>query len=189
MLATELVESCLARYGLEGQVIATAKGEALEHIRFRHPFYERFSPVYLAEYVELGAGTGVVHSAPAYGEDDFRSCKNYGMSNDDILSPVQSNGVYVADLPFFGGQFIWKANPAIVAKLEEVGALLKHEAIKHSYMHCWRHKTPLIYRATAQWFVGMDKQPNQAAPSASVPWRPSSRPSSPRPGARRACTA
>lgn len=161
VLATELVESCLARYGLEGQVIATAKGEALEHIRFRHPFYERFSPVYLAEYVELGAGTGVVHSAPAYGEDDFRSCKNYGMSNDDILSPVQSNGVYVADLPFFGGQFIWKANPAIVAKLEEVGALLKHEVIKHSYMHCWRHKTPLIYRATAQWFVGMDKQPNQ----------------------------
>lgn len=161
VLATELVESCLARYGLEGQVIATAKGEALERIRFRHPFYERFSPVYLAEYVELGAGTGVVHSAPAYGEDDFRSCKNYGMSNDDILSPVQSNGVYVADLPFFGGQFIWKANPAIVAKLEEVGALLKHEAIKHSYMHCWRHKTPLIYRATAQWFVGMDKQPNQ----------------------------
>ncbi|MFV0889690.1 isoleucine--tRNA ligase [Metapseudomonas otitidis] len=161
VLATELVESCLARYGLEGQVIATAKGEALEHIRFRHPFYERFSPVYLAEYVELGAGTGVVHSAPAYGEDDFRSCKNYGMSNDDILSPVQSNGVYVADLPFFGGQFIWKANPAIVAKLEEMGALLKHEAIKHSYMHCWRHKTPLIYRATAQWFVGMDKQPNQ----------------------------
>lgn len=161
VLATELVESCLARYGLEGQVIATAKGEALEHIRFRHPFYERFSPVYLAEYVELGAGTGVVHSAPAYGEDDFRTCKAYGMSNDDILSPVQSNGVYVADLPFFGGQFIWKANPAIVAKLEEVGALLKHEAIKHSYMHCWRHKTPLIYRATAQWFVGMDKQPNQ----------------------------
>lgn len=161
VLATELVESCLARYGLEGQVIATTKGEALEHIRFRHPFYERFSPVYLAEYVELGAGTGVVHSAPAYGEDDFRSCKHYGMSNDDILSPVQSNGVYVADLPFFGGQFIWKANPAIVAKLEEVGALLKHEAIKHSYMHCWRHKTPLIYRATAQWFVGMDKQPNQ----------------------------
>ncbi|OEC61042.1 isoleucine--tRNA ligase [Pseudomonas sp. ENNP23] len=161
VLATELVESCLARYGLEGQVIATAKGEALEHIRFCHPFYERFSPVYLAEYVELGAGTGVVHSSPAYGEDDFRTCKAYGMSNDDILSPVQSNGVYVADLPFFGGQFIWKANPLIVAKLEEVGALLKHEAIKHSYMHCWRHKTPLIYRATAQWFVGMDKQPNQ----------------------------
>jgi isoleucyl-tRNA synthetase len=163
LLAEELVENCLSRYGLQGEVVATAAGAALENIRFRHPFYERFAPVYLAEYVELGAGTGVVHSAPAYGEDDFRSCKGYGMHNDDILSPVQSNGVYVADLPFFGGQFIWKANPAIVAKLDEVGALLKHEAIQHSYMHCWRHKTPLIYRATAQWFVGMDRQPAQGA--------------------------
>ena len=160
VLAEELVESSLQRYGLQGEVLAIAKGEALELIRFRHPFYERFAPVYLADYVELGAGTGIVHSAPAYGEDDFRSCKGYGMSNDDILSPVQSNGVYVESLPFFGGQFIWKANPNIVAKLDEVGCLLKHEAIQHSYMHCWRHKTPLIYRATAQWFVGMDKQPH-----------------------------
>ena len=163
VLAEELVESCLARYGLQGEVVATAPGAALENIRFRHPFYERFSPVYLAEYVETGAGTGIVHSAPAYGEDDFRSCKHYGMTNDDILSPVQSNGVYVESLPFFGGQFIWKANPNIVAKLEEVGALLKHEVIQHSYMHCWRHKTPLIYRATAQWFVGMDTQPDTGA--------------------------
>src|SRR3989338_8125922 len=81
-LAEELVEGCLARYGLQGEVVATAPGAALELIRFRHPFYERFAPVYLADYVELGAGTGVVHSAPAYGEDDFRSCKGYGMSND-----------------------------------------------------------------------------------------------------------
>ncbi|PTU73998.1 isoleucine--tRNA ligase [Pseudomonas mangrovi] len=157
VLAEELVESCLARYELSGEIIARCEGRALELIRFRHPFYERFSPVYLADYVETGSGTGIVHSAPAYGEDDFRSCKHYGMQNDDILGPVQSNGVYVSDLPFFGGQFIWKANPAIVEKLREVGALLRHEAIQHSYMHCWRHKTPLIYRATAQWFVGMDK--------------------------------
>ncbi|MBD7977692.1 isoleucine--tRNA ligase [Serpens gallinarum] len=157
VLAEELVESSLQRYGLQGEIIARCEGRALENIRFRHPFYERFSPVYLAEYVETGAGTGIVHSSPAYGEDDFRTCKHYGMESDDILSPVQSNGVYVADLPFFGGQFIWKANPAIVEKLREVGALLKHESINHSYMHCWRHKTPLIYRATAQWFVGMDK--------------------------------
>ncbi|MBU0900365.1 MAG: isoleucine--tRNA ligase [Gammaproteobacteria bacterium] len=163
LLAEEMVESSLQRYGLQGEVIATAAGAALDLINFRHPFYERLSPVYLAEYVELGAGTGVVHSAPAYGEDDFRTCKQYGMSNDDIFNPVQSNGVYVESLPFFGGQFIWKANPNIVAKLEEVGALLKHEAIQHSYMHCWRHKTPLIYRATAQWFIGMDKQPNEGA--------------------------
>ena len=158
LLAEELVASCLQRYALQGQVIATAPGSALELINFRHPFYERLSPLYLAEYVELSAGTGVVHSAPAYGEDDFISCKRYGMLNDEILNPVQSNGVYVDDLPFFAGQFIWKANPAIIAKLDEVGALLKHESINHSYMHCWRHKTPLIYRATAQWFVGMDQQ-------------------------------
>ncbi len=161
LLAEELVESCLQRYGLQGEVIATAKGAALELIRFRHPFYERFSPVYLADYVELGAGTGLVHSAPAYGEDDFRSCKGYGMSNDEIINPVQSNGVYVSDLPFFGGQFVWKANPNIVEKLAEVGCLLNSDKITHSYMHCWRHKTPLIYRATAQWFVGMDKEPVQ----------------------------
>ena len=159
VLAEELVESCLARYGREGTVIATAPGAALENLRFRHPFYERLSPVYLADYVELGAGTGVVHSAPAYGEDDFASCKRYGMSNDEILTPVRGNGVYVDDLAFFGGQFIWKAGPAIVEKLREVGALMHTETITHSYMHCWRHKTPLIYRATAQWFVGMDKQP------------------------------
>lgn len=159
LLADTLVEECLARYGLEGEVIARTNGEALELLEFNHPFYERVAPVYLADYVELDAGTGIVHSAPAYGEDDFYTCKRYGMSNDDILSPVQSNGVYVADLPFFGGQFIWKANASIVEKLEEVGALLKHHTIEHSYMHCWRHKTPLIYRATAQWFVGMDKQP------------------------------
>ncbi|MDD2057344.1 isoleucine--tRNA ligase [Pseudomonas sp. GD03860] len=160
VLAEELVESCLQRYSLEGSVIATAPGSALELINFRHPFYDRLSPVYLADYVELGAGTGVVHSSPAYGEDDFVTCKRYGMVNDDIFTPVQSNGVYVQSLEFFGGQFIWKANPAIVDKLSEVGALMHTETISHSYMHCWRHKTPLIYRATAQWFVGMDKQPD-----------------------------
>ena len=164
VLAEELVESCLKRYNLEGSVLATAQGSALELVNFRHPFYDRLSPVYLADYVELGAGTGVVHSAPAYGEDDFVTCKRYGMVNDDILTPVQSNGVYVESLEFFGGQFIWKANPAIVEKLSEVGALMHTETISHSYMHCWRHKTPLIYRATAQWFVGMDKQPSTGEP-------------------------
>ena len=164
LLADTLVEDCLARYELTGEVIARCKGEALEHLEFQHPIYDRVAPMYLADYVELDAGTGIVHSAPAYGEDDFYTCKRYGMSNDDILSPVQSNGVYVDDLPFFGGQFVWKANANIVAKLEEVGSLFKYEPIQHSYMHCWRHKTPLIYRATAQWFVGMDKQPEQGEP-------------------------
>jgi isoleucyl-tRNA synthetase len=159
VLAAELVESCLARYKLQGTVVATATGAALELINFRHPFYDRLSPVYLADYVELGAGTGVVHCSPAYGVDDFVISKSYGLTNDDIISPVQSNGVYVESLEFFGGQFIFKANQNIIDKLAEVGSLMDTETITHSYMHCWRHKSPLIYRATAQWFVGMDKQP------------------------------
>ncbi|WP_445158521.1 isoleucine--tRNA ligase [Halomonas sp. E14] len=157
VLAEELVESCLERYELQGEVIATAKGQALDLIEFRHPFYDRLSPVYLADYVESEVGsTGIVHSAPAYGVDDFVTCRAHGMAFEEIKSPVQGDGVYADDLPFFGGQLIWKANPQIVAKLEEVGALLAHKVITHSYMHCWRHKTPVIYRATAQWFVGMD---------------------------------
>ncbi len=159
VLAEELVESCLERYELKGEVIATAKGQALDLIEFRHPFYDRLSPVYLADYVESEVGsTGIVHSAPAYGVDDFVTCRAHGMAFEEIKSPVQGNGVYADDLPFFGGQLIWKANPQIVDKLREVGALLAHKVITHSYMHCWRHKTPVIYRATAQWFVGMDLQ-------------------------------
>ncbi|MCE8039024.1 isoleucine--tRNA ligase [Halomonas sp. MCCC 1A11062] len=159
VLAEELVESCLERYELQGEVIATAKGQALDLIEFRHPFYDRLSPVYLADYVESEVGsTGIVHSAPAYGVDDFVTCRAHGMAFEEIKSPVQGNGVYADDLPFFGGQLIWKANPQIVDKLREVGALLAHKVITHSYMHCWRHKTPVIYRATAQWFVGMDLQ-------------------------------
>ena len=159
LLAKDLVEESLKRFGLTGTIISTSKGEALDRIEFRHPFFDRVSPVYLAEYVGLDAGTGVVHSSPAHGVDDFNSWNAYGRRNDEIISIVKGDGVYVDDLPFFGGQLIWKANDAIVAKLEEVGALLSHGKITHSYMHCWRHKTPVIYRATAQWFVGMDKLP------------------------------
>ncbi|MEC9481908.1 MAG: isoleucine--tRNA ligase [Halomonas sp.] len=156
VLAEALVESCLQRFDLQGEVMATTTGAKLENLRFRHPFYDRLSPVYLGDYVETDAGTGIVHSAPAYGEDDFVTCRAYGMAFEEIRNPVMGDGVYFDDLPFFGGQMIWKANPQIVAKLEDAGALLAHEKITHSYMHCWRHKTPVIYRATAQWFVGMD---------------------------------
>ncbi len=159
VLMVELTEASLKRFGLEGSIVARASGAKLDKIRFQHPFYDRQSPVFVADYVGLDAGTGIVHSAPAYGVDDFNSCKANGFTNDDILSPVQSNGVYAESLPFFGGLHIWKANPVIVEKLQEVGALFSHEKLTHSYMHCWRHKTPLIYRATAQWFVGMDLKP------------------------------
>jgi len=161
ILASEQVAFCLERYELNGKVIATCSGTDLEHQEFHHPFYKRTAPVYLAEYVELGAGTGIVHSSPAYGEDDFYTCLKYGMQIDEILNPVQSNGVFMQDLPLFGGQFIWKANPNIVQTLKDNNVLLKHEVINHSYMHCWRHKTPLVYRATAQWFISMDDTTNK----------------------------
>jgi isoleucyl-tRNA synthetase len=159
VLAQDLVQACLKRYGLEGRVVATAPGAALEKIAFRHPFYDRASPVYLAEYVTLEQGTGIVHTSPAYGVDDFQTWHRYGGTDEEILNPVQADGRYAESLPFFGGLSIWKANPLIVDKLREVGVLFHHEKFTHSYMHCWRHKTPIIYRATTQWFVGMDDVP------------------------------
>jgi len=159
LLAAELAQAALARYRLEGRVLASAQGAVLERIRFQHPFYDRASPVFLADYVTLDTGTGIVHSAPAYGVDDFESCRRYGLAVEDILNPVMGNGCFIDSLPFFGGMNVWKANPAIIAKLSELGRLMAADEINHSYMHCWRHKTPVIYRATTQWFVGMDRTP------------------------------
>jgi isoleucyl-tRNA synthetase len=162
MLAETLVEKCLARYGIEGMVIATATGEALRGQVFRHPLYDvdagyrRPSPLYLAEYVSDSDGTGIVHSSPAYGVDDFNSCVAHGMAYADILNPVQGNGSYAEDLPLFGGLNIWKACPVIIDTLRTHGRLMATETITHSYPHCWRHKTPVIYRAAAQWFIRMD---------------------------------
>jgi isoleucyl-tRNA synthetase len=159
ILAAELQEACLKRFSLEGKTIGSCKGKALENIRFQHPFYDRASPVYLGEYVTLDTGTGIVHSAPAYGVEDFDSCRRYGMKDEQILTPVMGDGRFAASLPLFGGLSIWDANPKIVKAIEEKGALLavdwKHV---HSYMHCWRHKTPVILRATTQWFASMDKK-------------------------------
>ncbi|MBS0368349.1 MAG: isoleucine--tRNA ligase [Proteobacteria bacterium] len=159
VLAKDLVEESLKRQGREGGILATAQGKTLEGLQFRHPLYDRVAPVYLADYVGLDAGTGIVHCAPAHGVDDFNAWRTYGRGNDEIISIVKGDGVYVDDLPFFGGMSIWKANQAICDKLTEVGNLLSHGSVMHSYMHCWRHKTPVIYRATAQWFVGMDRLP------------------------------
>jgi isoleucyl-tRNA synthetase len=150
----------LARYGISSaKVIGLCKGRALERINFRHPFYDRLSPVYLGEYVTLDTGTGIVHSAPAYGVEDFNSCRHYGMKDEEILTPVLGDGRFAESLPFFGGLSIWKANPKIVEKIGEAGALFHSSQYDHSYMHCWRHKTPIIYRASTQWFVAMDEAP------------------------------
>jgi isoleucyl-tRNA synthetase len=158
ILAADLQEACLARYKLTGRTLGECKGAALEHLRFRHPFYDRDAPVYLGEYVTLDTGTGIVHSAPAYGVEDFDSCRRYGMKDEDILTPVMADGRFATSLPLFGGQSIWDANGAILKTLAERGALLAKESYTHSYMHCWRHKTPVILRATTQWFAAMDRK-------------------------------
>ena len=165
VLAESLVEKCLERYKLKGQVVATTTGNKLGGLNFKHPLYDvhagykRFSPVYVAEYVSAQDGTGIVHSSPAYGVDDFNSCVANGLAYDDILNPVQGNGSYAEDLPLFGGMNIWKACHRIIEVLSESNRLMATYGITHSYPHCWRHKTPVIYRAAAQWFVRMDDGP------------------------------
>jgi isoleucyl-tRNA synthetase len=158
ILAADLREACLKRYNLNGSVVGSCNGQALENIRFQHPFYDRTSPVYLGEYVTLDTGTGIVHSAPAYGVEDFDSCRRYGMKDDQILTPVMGDGKFAPSLPLFGGLPIWDANGKIISVLEEKGALFSKANHLHSYMHCWRHKTPVILRATTQWFASMDKK-------------------------------
>ncbi|SDG00790.1 MULTISPECIES: isoleucine--tRNA ligase [unclassified Duganella] len=165
ILAQDLVEASLARFKLEGTTIATAHGAAFDGISFRHPlhaadpFYDRLSPVYMADYVTTDSGTGVVHSAPAYGLDDFISCRAHGMKDANILTPVMGDGKYASTLPLFGGLTIWEASKPICNALKEAGALFELKMFDHSYMHCWRHKSPIIYRATSQWFAGMDVKP------------------------------
>ena len=163
VLAKARVEDCLQRYGLEGKVIATAMGDKLGGLDFKHPLYDvdagyqRLSPVYLADYATDTDGTGIVHSAPAYGIEDFNSCVEHGLKHEDILNPVQGGGAYAADFPLFGGLDIWKAVPVIIQTLKDANRLLATSTISHSYPHCWRHKTPVIYRAASQWFVRMDE--------------------------------
>ncbi len=168
VLAASLVEMCLNRYALDGTVLAIVRGEKLGGLEFEHPLYDvksedgsygyqRLSPVYLADYATADDGTGLVHSSPAYGVDDFNSCVAHGVAYDDILNPVQGHGAYAADFPLFGGRNIWKAVPLIIDALRDAGRLLATETISHSYPHCWRHKTPVIYRAAAQWFIRMDE--------------------------------
>jgi isoleucyl-tRNA synthetase len=171
LIAADRVEHCLKEWNMEGEIIARCTGSALDHIAFEHPLasfdpsYKRLSPIYLGDYVTLDTGTGVVHSAPAYGIEDFQSCKANGMKDAEILSPVMGDGKYVSSLAGFGGLTIWEANPKIVDALKAAGTLIKQEPHKHSYMHCWRHKTPIIYRATSQWFAGMDIKPKDGGPS------------------------
>jgi isoleucyl-tRNA synthetase len=156
ILAQVLVESCLERFGAQTHtILGETKGAELELMRFNHPFYAFDVPAIVADHVTTDAGTGIVHTAPGHGQDDFVVGQKYGL---EVANPVADNGVYRADTEFFAGQHVFKANPNIVTLLEEKGALLNHVAYRHSYPHCWRHKSPIIFRATPQWFISMDNK-------------------------------
>ncbi len=156
ILASELVQSCMDRYGItKYHALGFCKGADLDLVALKHPFYDIEVPVVCGEHVTTDSGTGCVHTAGGHGVDDFNVSKQYGL---EIYNPVGANGVYLEDTPLFAGQHVFKANTSVVEVLTEKGALLHHHAMEHSYPHCWRHKTPIIFRATPQWFISMDKK-------------------------------
>jgi isoleucyl-tRNA synthetase len=155
ILASDLVASCMDRFGIEKyHALGFCKGAELDLVQCQHPFYDFTVPVILGEHVTTDSGTGCVHTAPGHGVDDFVVGKEYNL---EIANPVGANGVYLEDTPLFAGQHVFKANTSVVEVLQEKGALMHHHAFEHSYPHCWRHKTPIIFRATPQWFIAMDK--------------------------------
>jgi isoleucyl-tRNA synthetase len=154
ILADSLAEAAVKRYGSEAyEVLARTPGQALEGVLLWHPFQERQVPVILGDHVTADAGTGCVHTAPGHGLEDYVVGSRYGLKVDN---PVGDDGRFYASVPLVGGMSIWQANPLILETLEASGNLLAHEKLTHSYPHCWRHKTPIIFRATRQWFIGMD---------------------------------
>jgi isoleucyl-tRNA synthetase len=155
VIAEGLVAAVAARIGATtSRVLATTIGVALEGLRLEHPFYEREVPVILGGHVTLEAGTGAVHTAPGHGADDYEMGRQYGLPIDN---PVGPDGRFVAGTPLFEGQSVFAANAAIIDTLQSAGRLIHHEPYRHSYPHCWRHKTPVIFRATPQWFLSMEK--------------------------------
>jgi isoleucyl-tRNA synthetase len=155
VVAEGLVDRFLAETGLKDPArLATFKAGHLERLRCRHPFLERDSVLVLADYVTLEAGTGCVHTAPGHGREDYETGRKYGL---ETLSPLDDDGRFTKDVPFFAGLQVFEANPKVCGKLAEVGALLSRGSVSHSYPHCWRCKNPVIFRATKQWFISMDR--------------------------------
>lgn len=155
IVATDLVESVMARYGISHyKTSGSAKGRVFEHFKLQHPFYKRQVPVVLAEHVTTESGTGCVHTAPAHGPDDYLVGQSYQLP---LINPVMANGCFAENVELFAGISVLKANETILAVLSERNVLLASESIRHSYPHCWRHKSPMIFLATPQWFISMDK--------------------------------
>jgi isoleucyl-tRNA synthetase len=156
ILAEGLLEEVMRKFGIKQyEVLEKFPGKKLEGLECRHPFLDRDSLIILASYVTLDAGTGCVHTAPGHGQEDYESGVQYGL---EIYSPVDDDGRFTKDVLFFAGQFVFDANDAVNKKLAEVGALLKEETMVHSYPYCWRTNDPIIFRATEQWFISMDKK-------------------------------
>ncbi|ENM3860761.1 isoleucine--tRNA ligase [Vibrio cholerae] len=155
IVASELAKSVMDRAGIEHfHNLGFTSGADLELTQFQHPFYSFTVPAILGDHVTTDSGTGVVHTAPGHGQEDFAVGQQYGL---EVANPVGSNGVYLPDTELFAGQHVFKANDSVLEVLKEKGALLHHHAYEHSYPHCWRHKTPIIFRATPQWFVSMEQ--------------------------------
>ena len=156
ILADDLVTDCMERWNIAHyHKLGFCKGKDLEGLQLQHPLFDLQVPIILGDHVTTESGTGCVHTAPGHGVDDFLVGQKYGL---EVYNPVGDNGVYKDDTPLFAGQHVFKANEPIVDKLREVGNLMHAESYNHSYPHCWRHKTPIIFRATPQWFISMDKK-------------------------------
>ena len=154
ILAKELAAKCLESYKLtDHEIVAEFKGADIENLKLEHPFYDRIVPVVLGDHVTLDSGTGLVHTAPAHGVEDFAVGLCYQLP---VENPVDDDGRFFQKTPLVGGLTVWQANEGVIQALRDHERLLRIESYKHSYPHCWRHKSPLIFRATRQWFIGMD---------------------------------
>ncbi len=154
LLAEPLLKSAMLRWGIDDyRIIATAAGAALDGVMLQHPFYAREVPVILGEHVTTEAGSGCVHTAPGHGQDDYVVGSRYKL---EVDNPVGGDGKFLPGTELFAGEHVFKANPHVIEVLKQRGVLLHEQALRHSYPHCWRHKTPIIFRATPQWFIGMD---------------------------------
>ncbi len=155
LLEETLAAGALQRYGFDSYtVLGSCQGQKLENLLLQHPFYDKQVPVILGEHVTTETGTGAVHTAPGHGQDDYIVGNRYGL---EVYNPVGSNGVFLPDTELLAGVHVHKSNDIILEMLKQNGALLKHEKLKHSYPCCWRHKTPIIFRATPQWFISMEQ--------------------------------
>ncbi|MBT3277348.1 MAG: isoleucine--tRNA ligase [Candidatus Thioglobus sp.] len=167
LLAQDLAEEALLRYELASNIASNIfSGSELEGLKAQHPFYDKQVPIILGDHVTTDAGTGAVHTAPAHGQEDFVVGKQYDLP---VNCPVDGRGVFFEDTELLAGQFIFKANASVLEILKSHNALVKHEPLVHSYPHCWRHKTPVIFRATPQWFVSMQDNGLRDAVNAQIP--------------------